>query len=132
MRWCRSSQRFGGCMALFALWLQFTVSFAHIHPKDFISPSDTALLGFVSSAQFSTKGPTSRAMLSSGDHGNRLPQDECAICASIYLISSALIGQPPALTVPVFFNSVFLPSIGEFDFQIARYFSFRTRAPPVA
>jgi hypothetical protein len=132
MRWCRSSQRFGGCMALFALWLQFTVSFAHIHPKDFISPSDTALLGLVSSAQFSTIGPTSRATLSSSDHGNRLPQDECAICASIYLISSALIGQSPALTVPVFFNSVFLPSIGEFDFQIARYFSFRTRAPPVA
>ena len=132
MRWCRSSQRFGGCMALFALWLQLAVSFAHIHPKDFISPSDTALLGLVSSAQFSTIGPTSRATLSSSDHGNRLPQDECAICASIYLISSALIGQPPALAVPVFFNSVFLPSIGEFDFQIARYFSFRTRAPPVA
>jgi len=120
----RPSQRFGGCMALLALWLQLVASFTHIHPPDFGFPSHTTLWGLTFSAEL-------RAAPSSDDKGNGVPQDECPICASIYLISNALIEQPPALNAPVSVKSVAVPASGEFHFQISRYFLFRTRAPPV-
>jgi hypothetical protein len=117
MRWGRSSQRFGACVALFALCFQFAVSFGHVHPGSFASP-------FVPpSAQLWATPPTG------GQDG--LPQDECPICSSINLISSAMIGPPPPFDVPASVNSIVVPILGEFDFRTPRYLSFRTRAPPV-
>jgi hypothetical protein len=60
-----------------------------------------------------------------------LPQNECPICSSINLLSGSLMGPPPAFDVPASVNSIVMPILGEFDFRTPRYFSFRTRAPPV-
>ncbi len=38
MRWFRAYGTFGGRLALFALALQFYLSFAHIHPDDIYGP----------------------------------------------------------------------------------------------
>src|SRR5215472_13233042 len=35
MRWFRANRRFSGTLALFALALQFTLAFGHIHLRDF-------------------------------------------------------------------------------------------------
>jgi hypothetical protein len=123
MRWCRSSQRFGLFMALFALWIQFAVSFTHIHSGHFVL-HDASLSGLSTPAQSLT-----RPSADGGDNG--LLADECPICASIYLASSALIEQPPPLNLAVSVNSLVGPFIGEFYFRICRYSFFVTRAPPV-
>jgi len=131
MRWFRANRLFGGCLALFALAIQLVISFAHIHPQD-LSPrpevelsaknSSTAVLA--DSENFFGKG--------TDNHGGGLPHDNCAICASINLISSALTVQGPALSIPANFDSVQLQSIGDFEFQSNRHSSFQTRAPPIA
>ena len=131
MRWFRANRLFGGCLALFALAIQLVISFAHIHPQD-LSPrpevelsaknSSTAVLA--DSENFFGKG--------TDNHGGGLPHDNCAICASINLISSALTVQGPVLSVPANFHSVQLQSIGDFEFQSNRHSSFQTRAPPIA
>jgi hypothetical protein len=130
MRWFRSNRLFSGYLALFALGLQFAVTFAHVHPQDFIPK---AVSGFIGKASLPAQAAdvSHSSTRPSDDHGNGLPHDDCPICASIYLLSSALIGQPPALSVPAAFGSVLLPSIGDFEFQPVRYFSFQTRAPPI-
>ena len=38
MGWFRAYRKFGGRLALFALALQFYLSFAHIHPDDIYGP----------------------------------------------------------------------------------------------
>ena len=43
MRWFRAYRKFGGRLALFALALQFYLSFAHIHPDDIYGPVGQAL-----------------------------------------------------------------------------------------
>jgi hypothetical protein len=129
MRWFRSNRRFGGCLALFALGLQLAVAFAHVHPEVFKSSANTGSSDQASILRLSAEAgsPTT----TSDRPGSPLPYEDCAICASICLLGSALIGQPPLLSVPAVFSSVLLPPIGEFDFEVVRYFSIRTRAPPV-
>src|SRR5580704_8907347 len=123
MRWGRSSRRFGGYLALFALWLQFAVSFAHIHPTDSI----------VEHKQIGARAaclPGERNLPAPSGDGRS--QDECPICASIYLVSTALIGEPPALLLPVVFHRADLPLAADARLHVARYFLFQTRAPPIA
>jgi hypothetical protein len=131
MRWFRSNRLFGGWLALFALGLQFVVSFAHVHAEDFVPASAPGLVSQATTRNAATDGIVS-AVAPADDHGKGLPHDDCPICASIYLISNGLIGQPPLLSAPSTFILVSLPSISDFDFKIVRYFSFQTRAPPIA
>jgi hypothetical protein len=127
MRWFRANRLFGGCLALFALALQFAVAFAHVHPEDFKSSIDIGFVNQASVPQLSTEVAGSPTTPS--DHrGNG---HDCVICASINLAGSALIGQPPLLSAPTALSTVLLPPISEFDFELVRYFSLRTRAPPV-
>lgn len=123
MRRGRSSRRFGGYLALFALWLQFAVSFAHIHPAH----------GILDHEQIGARAahlPGERNLPAPSGDGRS--QDECPICASIYLVSTALVGEPPALLLPVLFHRADLPLVAAAGFHVARYFLFQTRAPPIA
>ena len=131
MRWWRSNQRFGGRLALFALWLQLVASFAHFHPESLTASSGAASLGFDSTAQLSNRGPSLPAT-STDRRSKGLPHDSCAICASNYLISSALIERPPVLTTPIELRHVSWRKISESGHPPARYASFRARAPPIA
>jgi hypothetical protein len=129
MRWFRSNRPFGGCLALFALGLQLAVSFAHIHPQDFFPKVELAFVAKASNALATTGASSFNAP--SDDRGHGLPHDDCPICASISLISSAVTGEAPVLFVPTAFDVVLPDSISDFEFQSLRYSSFQTRAPPV-
>jgi hypothetical protein len=123
MRWCRYHQRFAGFLALFALGLQLFASFAHVHPEGALRPFDVSLKGATSPAPLSTDGQNSPA---GGPHNG------CAICISIDLLGSALSGEPPVVSLPELIGFAPLPPVGEFKVSVARFYSFRTRAPPVA
>jgi hypothetical protein len=122
MRWCRYHQRFAGILALFALGLQLFVSFAHVHPEGALRPFDISLSGATSPAPSSTDWPNSPG-------GG--PHNDCAICITIGLLGSALSGKPPVVASPELIRSAPTPPVGEFKLSIARFYSFRTRAPPV-
>jgi hypothetical protein len=114
----------GSCIALFALCIQFAVAFAHIHPEDF---SRSAPDPCSSSALADTKPGAPLHP----DHGGPA-QDDCAICASIFLASTAIPASPPALATPAVFQSTLFPGATVTNFRLVRYVSFRTRAPPLA
>jgi hypothetical protein len=123
MRWCRYHQRFAGILALFALGLQLFASFAHMHPEGALRLFDISLSGAASPARSSTDGPN----LPAGG-----PHSDCAVCITIGLLGSALSGEPPVVSLPELIRFAPTPPVGEFKLSVARFYSFRTRAPPVA
>jgi hypothetical protein len=129
MRWCRSRQRFGAYLALFALALQFVASFAHIHPEGF-GPAHGGFLSGEASLALSWAGGADTPAYPSNDQGG-LPHRDCAVCITIALLGSALNGQPPALSEPTDIRHSPLRPASERQFAVVRFYPFRTRAPPV-
>jgi hypothetical protein len=121
--WVRRHRRNGAVLALIALALQIAVAFGHVHlPALAQNP-------YATSAQRAALADTKSHAPAQipADH-----DDYCAICASIFLTSSAFAPAPPQLLVPANFQRV------EHSLKSARSLAdslrlaFRSRAPPVA
>ena len=119
---CRH-KRYGAALALIALALQIALTFGHVHLRGLPGDSHAAVAKQVRLAHSPQQTPT------------QIPADNddyCAICASIFLASSAFAPAPPQLIVPVNFQRV------EHGFNAARplverpRLAFRSRAPPTA
>jgi hypothetical protein len=129
MRWFRANRTFGGGVALFALTLQFWLSFAHIHPEDIYGP---AKLPLSSAAQIASP-PVDPAKLLPASHVSHHSNDICAICVTIYLLNTSPAPQAPQLQ-PLALNSRpaehFIRAATLF--VAARRAPFQSRAPPAA
>jgi hypothetical protein len=129
MGWFRANRTFGGGLALFALVLQFYLSFAHIHPEDIYGP---AKLPLSSGSQIASL-PADIAKVRSAERASHHGSDICAICATIYQLSSSATPQAPQLQ-PVMLHSQraehFIPAAALF--VAPRRAPFQSRAPPSA
>jgi len=109
-------------LALIALALQVVLTFGHVHLRGPGGSSHRIVAGQASLAHPPLQAP---AQIPSDD-------DYCAICASIFLASSAFAPAPPQPLVPASFRRI------EHHFNAARplaeqlRLAFRSRAPPVA
>jgi hypothetical protein len=110
-------------LALIALVLQIALTFGHVHLHGSAQNAHAAIApsAALTHAQSQTPAP--------------IPDDDngyCAVCASIFLASSAFTPSPPQLLVPANFQRV------EHCFNAARplaeppRLAFRSRAPPAA
>jgi hypothetical protein len=122
MRWCRYHQRVVGILALFALGFQLAVSFAHLHLDGIRPASGVSLSGTASTGRLPAGVPDSPGT----------PHNDCAICVAIGLLNNALNGDPPAVSLPAAICFALLGPVSETRFSVARFYPFRTRAPPVA
>ena len=123
MGWVRRHRRHGAVLALIALALQIAVAFGHVH-----------LPVLAQNLHATSAQPT--ALADTKSHAPaQIPADNddyCAICASIFLASSAFAPAPPQLLAPANFQRV------EHSLKSARplthslRLAFRSRAPPVA
>jgi hypothetical protein len=121
MRWYRYHQRVVAILALFALGFQLAVSFAHVHLDGGRQPFDVSVSGAASPGRLPARVPDTPGA----------PHHDCAICVAIGLLSKALNGEPPAVSPPDLICFAPLLPVSESTFFIARFYSFRTRAPPV-
>jgi|SRR5690348_5139545 hypothetical protein len=119
--WVRRHRRHGAVLALIALALQIAVAFGHVHlPALAQNPHATSAQR---AAIADTKSHAPAQIPADND-------DYCAICASIFLASSAFAPAPPQLLVPANFQRV------EHSLKFARSLAdslrlaFRSRAPP--
>ena len=126
MGWFRANKTFGGGLALFALALQFYLSFAHIHPEDIYGPANLPLS---SAAQIASPPPDATKLLP--ERASHHSNDICAICATIYLLNSSPAPQAPQLQ-PVALNSRPAEHFVRTSalFVAARRAPFQSRAPP--
>jgi hypothetical protein len=110
-------------LALIALALQLVLAFGHVHLRGPGGSWHRIIAGQASLAHPPLQAP---AQIPSDD------DDYCAICASIFLASSAFVPAPPQLLVPASFRRI------DHYFNAAQpvterlRLAFRSRAPPVA
>lgn len=125
MQWFRANRKLGGRLALFALAVQLTLSFGHIHPEDIFGPrAGTAPVVAAADGQSQPLTP---------DRHSSQNDDYCAICASMYLLgSSAVPAAPQLLPLPVVWQPVVHFSLAARAVVAPRRAPFQSRAPPAA
>ena len=128
MRWLRENRKIGGRLALFALALQFYLSFAHIHADDIYGPVGQALSAAeavnLPAAQSFKSIPSDRPWYS----GDAL----CPVCETIYFLSNSFTPDAPAV-LPLTFSSwpAEHSAIHAALFVAPRRAPFQSRAPPI-
>jgi hypothetical protein len=122
MGWICRHKRHGAVPALIALALQIVLAFGHVHLRGLSGNSHPAIAGQASLARLPLQAP---AQSPSDD------DDYCAICASIFLASSAFAPAPPQLLIPANFQRVEHCLNAASPLAELLRLAFRSRAPPV-
>ena len=145
MKWFRSNIRPGSRIALFALAVQFALSFGHFHGGAAqASPVEVNHFGFHDSADFAiarnavpmgSHAPAAGSLRlrtsSRHDHPAHQPADECAICAVMAMASTVLFATPPLLLLPQAIELLYFTTDAEFAHLCSARVAFQPRAPPV-
>jgi len=122
MRWFRANRRVSGALALFALALQITLAFGHIHLRDFAGVPGVAVAQTLDSSNKS----------SGHNDGDQSADHYCLVCATVNLTGMLVLPETVALPLPVISSDTehwqtHVASTG----RIA-HAHFRARAPPLA
>jgi hypothetical protein len=148
MKWFRSNIRLASRLALFALAIQFLLSFGHFHgSRAQAAPAlvdakqsglhDTVLLTAAhltasDRASHEDASPPVRLKTSSDHEPGGQPTDDCAICAVMALANTVVVATPPYLLGPQAAAFLYLTTDAEFvDLNSARV-AFQPRAPPIS
>jgi hypothetical protein len=133
MKWFRRNIRTGSRLALFALALQFVLSFGHFHfdaakaAPDFRTQSDLVQL------QVGAVDAASQAQQQPASHDNdQTSHEPCAICAVLSLAGSMVVSTPPLLLLPDAIEFLYLATAAEFIHLDSAQSPFQPRAPPVS
>jgi hypothetical protein len=129
MRWLRSHIRYGSWLALFALTVQFALSFGHVHFND------TSLRSSLASRALQFAVQPAAALVDSPaapiqHKPDGLSDDFCAVCSVMQL--AGVPAMVPELPVPIGSVHILLNSRVEFAFASSPTLFFRARAPPYA
>jgi hypothetical protein len=122
MKWLRSNIRHGSRLALFALAVQFALSFGHFHG-----------CGAEAALAFQTGLTQSGEPQSPTSHGtDQQPSEVCDICAVVALANATLLATPPLLLLPQAIEFLYLATDAEFAHLDSARIAFQPRAPPVS
>jgi hypothetical protein len=137
VKWIRKHVKLGARLALFALAVQFVLSFGHFHPAqaapaiqaatsqaDFLSAADDV-------AQNATS-PSADKQQPPNQDNHRQPADSCAICAVIAMAHGMLFATPPVLLLPQAIELLQLTTEAGFAHLGAARHAFQSRAPPLS
>jgi hypothetical protein len=141
MKWFRSKVRFGSRLALFALAIQFLLSFGHFHggAQAASASTDAKRSGFFAVARLHALDRVSHANASgparlkaSRDVPPGQSDEDCATCAMMALANTLVDATPPCLPPPqaVEFLHLAAADAAFVDVQAARR-AFQPRAPPI-
>jgi hypothetical protein len=136
MNWFRKHVKSGSRLALFALAIQFALSFGHFHAdvaraapalQAGLADADRAIAATLAAQE----APSKAAQQPSG-HDTDQPTSDCAICAVLSLANNFLFATPPLLELPQAVELLHLTTGAEFAHLGALHPAFRSRAPPVS
>ncbi|MGY4154466.1 hypothetical protein ACVINW_000308 [Bradyrhizobium sp. USDA 4461] len=141
MNWFRRHIKTGSRLALFALAVQFVLSFGHFHPIPAAQAAPAVRSGGLSLLDLAYIGTSATPDLAvqvtgtqppSEQDRDRHPPDNCAICAVMSLASSMLFTAPPVLLLPEAVELLFRTTNAEFTHLKSAPAAFRSRAPPLS
>ncbi|OAF08665.1 MULTISPECIES: DUF2946 family protein [Bradyrhizobium] len=134
MKWFRSNIRHGARLALFALLVQFALTFGHSHWFAQAAPLAQQSLqqadgqkGAVSidRAAVQKQSPASPDREQPGD-------DNCAICAVVAMAGTVVFATPPLLLLPQAVELLYRTTDAEFIHLKSASTAFQPRAPPAS
>jgi hypothetical protein len=139
MKWFRSNIKHGSRLALFALAIQFALSFGHFHGvaaeaapavQAGQAQSDRSYAGSFAEPDAVTQAVPQQP---APDHdSDQHPNDPCAICAVMALASTVLFATPPVLLLPQAVEFLYLATDAEFVHLNSARVVFQPRAPPIS
>ena len=136
MSWLRSNIRHGSRLALFALAIQFGLSFGHFHGASAqsvqIGLSDASLTYATEQAALVAASEAARQQQPSDHDNDRHPAYACAICAVISLANNFLFAVPPVLQLPQAIELLYLTTDAEFAHLGSLHPPFQPRGPPAS
>jgi hypothetical protein len=124
MGWVRGHKRRGAVMALAALALQIALSFGHVHLDGAVRAAPHVALAGAHKITVAQAAPQLPAQNPADD------DDYCAICASIFLVASSFVSEPPKLPVPAGFAFITHAVTVAHGIAAPWRFAFQSRAPP--
>jgi hypothetical protein len=127
MRWFRANKTCCGRLALFALALQFALSFAHIHPEDVFGSAKRGAVVVAAALPVADDVAGLRS-----DQATRDDADLCAICTTASLLNSSFIAAPPQLPPPAGLLGVDNSDRVAALLVAPHRAPFQSRAPPAA
>src|SRR3954451_3914009 len=139
MKWFRKHLRHGSRLALFALAIQFALSFGHFHGmgaqaapaiQTHVTDADFAYAAGVA-AQPAADAVAQKQQPSTPDTDQQ-PADACAICAVMSLAGHVLFETPPLLQLPQAVEFLYLTTDAEFVHLGSVRYAFQSRAPPAS
>jgi hypothetical protein len=139
MNWFRKHRRGGSRLALFALAIQFALSFGHSH--GFAAQAAPAIQAGVTGADFAyaaglaaqtAADEVAQKQQPSTPDTDQQPADACAICAVMSLAGNLLFATPPLLQLPQAVEFLYLTTDAEFVHLNSIYPAFQSRAPPAS
>jgi hypothetical protein len=138
MRWFRSSIKRVSHVALFALAIQFALSFGHFHgvanQTASAAQSGSAQSGFLVANNLTAQvarnlsAPQPPSDRNSGEH----PGDICAICAVMAMANVVMFATPPVVLLPQAVDFSPMATTVEFLRVVSVRLAFQPRAPPVS
>ena len=146
MKWLRSNIRLGSQLALFALAIQFLLSFGHFHgalaASALVDAKRSALhhsvsfaathLAALHKASHEDASRPLRLKTSSDHEPAGQPTEDCAICAVMALANAMAVAAPASLVAPQAFALQYVTTDAGFvDLNSVRV-AFQPRAPPIA
>ena len=139
MKWFRSNIRHGSRLALFALAIQFALSFGHFHGAAAQAAPAIQSAELQTGAHDANALPAAVAVGQSAQQqpatdrdSGRHPADTCAICAVMALANNVLFATPPLLLLPQAVEFLYQTTDAEFVHLNSARVAFQPRAPPVS
>jgi DUF2946 family protein len=137
MKWFRSNIKSGARLALFALFVQFALSYGHFHVL--AAPSVSAPQSVRTDGKVAGNGDLvvereqakPKQAPAKQDHDQNGP-DGCAICAVMAMAGTVLSASPPILLLPEAVEFLYRTTDAEFLHLKSAGTAFQPRAPPAS
>jgi hypothetical protein len=137
VNWFRKHLKHGSRLALFALAIQFALSFGHFHGE--IARAAPAIQAGLANADLAIAA-TPAAPQAHSEAAQQQPSGpdtdqhttDCAICAVLSLASNFMFATPPLLELPQAVELLHLITGAEFAHIGSLHPAFQSRAPPVS
>jgi hypothetical protein len=146
MKWFRSNIKHGSRLALFALAIQFVLSFGHFHGLAAqaapaiqsgiqssliqlgLAPFEASRASALAATEMASQPVQRQKPASDRDSDS----DGCAICAVMAMANAVLFATPPLLELPQAVELLYLTTDAEFVHLNSVRVAFQPRAPPIS
>lgn len=133
MKWFRSNIRHGARLALFAMLVQFALTFGHSHwfaqaaplAQSSLQQTDSSSIASIDRAAVQKQSPA-------GSDREQPGEDNCAICAVVAMAGTVVSATPPVLLLPQAIELLQLTTDAEFVHLKSAGTAFQPRAPPAS